>query len=150
MRPDAGGQERTTGADRKSCTQCGKEESKNLCDFRHIRRIGVVPLFPTCRMSQQRRKVEEDRMTNQQDLFEPDQNIVDNAWVSDWKTLEGKVRADQSRTGASRPKSWNGQSYGIRSLTTRTSPSFNGSPALRPILSPTRWIGISVPSAAIS
>ena len=32
-------------------------------------------------------------MTNQQDLFEPDQNIVDNAWVSDWKTLEGKARA---------------------------------------------------------
>lgn len=41
-------------------------------------------------MSQQRRKVEEDRMTNQQDLFEPDQNIVDNAWVSDWKTLEAR------------------------------------------------------------
>ncbi len=33
-------------------------------------------------------------MTNQQDVFEPDQNIVDNAWVSDWKTLEGKARAD--------------------------------------------------------
>lgn len=32
-------------------------------------------------------------MTNQQDVFEPDQNIVDNAWVSDWKTLEGKARA---------------------------------------------------------
>jgi len=42
----------------------------------------VVPVFPTCRMPQQRRKVEEDRMTNQQDVFEPDQNIVDNAWVS--------------------------------------------------------------------
>jgi len=44
-------------------------------------------------MPQQRWEVEEDRMTNQQDVFEPDQNIVDNAWVSDWKTLEGKARA---------------------------------------------------------
>lgn len=59
-----------------------------------MRRIGVVPSFPTCRMPQQRWEVEEDRMTNQQDVFEPDQNIVDNAWVSDWKTLEGKARAD--------------------------------------------------------
>lgn len=58
-----------------------------------MRRIGVVPSFPTCRMPQQRWEVEEDRMTNQQDVFEPDQNIVDNAWVSDWKTLEGKARA---------------------------------------------------------
>lgn len=47
-----------------------------------MRRIGVVPSFPTCRMPQQRWEVEEDRMTNQQDVFEPDQNIVDNAWVS--------------------------------------------------------------------
>ncbi|GAE69488.1 acetyl-coenzyme A synthetase [Cutibacterium acnes JCM 18909] len=53
----------------------------------------MVPSFPTCRMPQQRWEVEEDRMTNQQDVFEPDQNIVDNAWVSDWKTLEGKARA---------------------------------------------------------
>ena len=30
-------------------------------------------------MPQQRRKVEEDRMTDQQDAFEPEQGIVDNA-----------------------------------------------------------------------
>ena len=33
-------------------------------------------------------------MADQQDVFEPDQSIIDNAWVSDWKTLEEKAKAD--------------------------------------------------------
>ncbi|MSS45737.1 acetate--CoA ligase [Cutibacterium sp. WCA-380-WT-3A] len=33
-------------------------------------------------------------MTDHKDVFEPDQSIVDNAWVSDWKALEGKAKAD--------------------------------------------------------
>ncbi|WCC80659.1 acetate--CoA ligase [Cutibacterium equinum] len=33
-------------------------------------------------------------MTDQHDVFQPDQSIIDNAWVSDWKTLEEKAKAD--------------------------------------------------------
>ncbi|MDU1536664.1 MAG: acetate--CoA ligase [Cutibacterium avidum] len=33
-------------------------------------------------------------MADQQDVFEPDQSIIDNAWVSDWKALEEKAKAD--------------------------------------------------------
>lgn len=33
-------------------------------------------------------------MADQQDVFEPDQSIIDNSWVSDWKALEEKAKAD--------------------------------------------------------
>lgn len=57
----------------KPCTQCGKEGSRKICEFRHIRPVGVVLPIPACRMPQQRRKVEEDRMADQQDAFESEQ-----------------------------------------------------------------------------